>query len=124
MRVIVALVFWIVPGLSYAQERVDIVNIFANFLASGVAANACNAVDKSTAAKFSANSTVVAIRAAMALKERNVAMSEKELSEKIAKWADTTKQSVKNEIDKNGCGSNRIQDLLKLYTMHTKLDLH
>lgn len=124
MRVILALVVGVAPCLSYAQGRVDIVNIFANFLASGVAANACNVVDKSTAAKFSANSTVVAIRAAMALKERNATMSEKELSEKITRWADTTKQAVKSEIDKNGCGSDRIQQLLKLYDRHAKLDLH
>jgi hypothetical protein len=124
MRIIAALFFGLIPSLSFGQDRVDIVKIFQNFVASSVAANACNAVDKSTVVKFGANNVTVATRATMALKERNPAMSEKELGEKIVKMLDGIKQSVKNEIDQSGCGSDRIQQLLKLYEMHAKLDLH
>lgn len=124
MRIIVVLFFWLIPSLSFSQGRVDIVKIFQNFVASSVAASACNVVDKSTVTKFGANNVTVATRATMALKERNPTMSEKELGEKIVKMLDSIKQSVKREIDQNGCGSDRIQQLLKLYDMHAKLDLH
>jgi hypothetical protein len=90
---------------SEAQQppaRVDIVQIYANFLASRVAALGCNAVDKATEPKFLSNLQTVTIRAAQALKERNENLSEPDLTAKVIAAQHLTEAAVKTEIAQTG----------------------
>jgi len=71
---LVALMLAVPLTKSEAQQppgRVDVVQIYSNFLASRVAALGCDAVDKATEPKFLSNLQIVTIRAMQALKERN-----------------------------------------------------
>ncbi|WP_438278563.1 hypothetical protein [Nitrobacter sp.] len=108
---------------SFGQGRVDIVQIYSNFLASRVAALGCNAVDKATEPKFLSNLHAVTIRAIQALKERNQNLSDADLSAKMIAAQKATQAAVKGEIAQNGCSSKRITALLKLYKMHSEMSL-
>jgi hypothetical protein len=108
---------------SYAQGRVDIVQIYENFLASRVAAIGCNAVDKATEPKFLSNLMTVTVKATQALKERNSNLSDKDLANKITAAQNQLADKVKAEITQNGCSSDRIQQLLKLYKIHAEMSL-
>jgi hypothetical protein len=111
------------PSASREQGRVDIVQIYFTFLASRVAALGCNAIDKATELKFLSNQQTVLIRATQAFKERNANLSDAELTAKIIAAQNTTSANVKAEIAKNGCSSERIQSLLKLYKLHSEMSL-
>jgi hypothetical protein len=111
---------------SEAQQppgRIDIVQIYFSFLASRVAALSCDAVDKATEPKFQSNLLTVTIRATQALKERNQNLSEADLSAKIIAAQNSTQAAVKSEIAQNGCASDRIKELLKLYKVDSEVSL-
>jgi hypothetical protein len=105
------------------QARVDIVQMSANFLASRVAALACDAVDKATEPKFISNQQNVTIRAMQVLKERNKNLSDPDLTAKVTAAQNATETAVKAEIAQNGCSSERIKALLKLYKIHSEMSL-
>jgi hypothetical protein len=115
-------VFCIQPA-SFGQGRIDIIQIYENFLASRVAALGCDAVDKATEPKFLSNQYVVTIRATQALKERNGNLSDAELAAKVVAAQNATQAAVKTEIAQNGCSSERIKGLLKLYKLHSEMSL-
>ncbi|GAB1715251.1 MAG: hypothetical protein NTAFB05_02930 [Nitrobacter sp.] len=115
--------FFCILSASLGRGRVDIVQIYSNFLASRVAALGCNAADKATESKFLSNLQAVTIRAIQALKERNQTLSDADLSAKIVAAQNTTQAAVKGEITKNGCSSERIRALLKLYKIHSEMSL-
>jgi hypothetical protein len=104
-----------------AQERTDIVQIWTNFLASRAAALGCNGVNPATEVQFASTLQAVSLRAAMALKERNAQLPEDELALRTKRVIDGIKDSVNAEIAKNGCGSERIRQLLKLYDLHSRM---
>jgi 2,3-bisphosphoglycerate-independent phosphoglycerate mutase len=119
------LAFLLITG-AYAQQpsaKVDIVQIYVNFVASRVAALGCDAQDKATEVKFLSNLQTVETRALMALKERNGNISEGELSVKIKALLQFTQDAVKAEIANNSCASVRIRELLKLYKLHSEMSL-
>jgi hypothetical protein len=93
------------------------------FLGSRVAALGCDAVDKATEPKFLSNLQTVTIRAAQALKERNQDLSDSDLSAKVVAAQNATQAVVKSEIAQNGCASDRIKALLKLYKINSEQSL-
>jgi hypothetical protein len=112
-----------IPSACFGQGRVDIVQIYENFLASRVAALGCDAVDKATETRFLSNQQTVTTRATQALKERNKSLSDAELAAKIVSAQGATQAAVKTEIAQNGCSSERIKALLKLYKLHSEMSL-
>jgi hypothetical protein len=121
--VLAPLAFLCVPFLAYGQGRVEIVQIYENFLASRVAALDCGGIDQASEQKFLSNQMTVTLRAAQALKERNSSLSDADLTSKVLALQNTLQANVKTEIAKNGCSSERIQQLLKLYKLHSTMSL-
>ena len=78
---------------------------------------------KATELKFLSNLTTVTIRAAQALKERNPNLSEADLKNKVIAAQNKLAETVKAEIAQNGCASNRVQQLLKRYKIHSEMSL-
>ena len=117
--------FLLAAGLSksQAQGRVDIVQVYENFLASRVAASGCDAVDKATELKFLSNLRMVTMRATMALKERNPNLSDADLASRVIAAQNKTAETVKAEIAQKGCSSDRIKQLLELYKLHSVMSL-
>jgi uncharacterized membrane-anchored protein len=118
-----SLTLFCAPSATVAQGRVDIVQIYENFLASRVAALECRAIDKATEQKFLSNQMTVTIRATQALKERNSTLSDADINNKLLVGLNGLQMKVKTEIAQNGCASERIQQLLKLYKLHSTMSL-
>ena len=108
--------------LAVAQNRVDIVQIWQNFIASGVAEHACATPEKPAETKFLANLTDVTIRATQRLQERNPGASQAALAKNMQDMGTSINTAVKAEITANGCTSPKIQQLLKMYTMHSTMN--
>jgi hypothetical protein len=117
------LMFFGVQSASFGQGRVDIVQIYQNFLASRIAAVECKSVDKTTEPKFLSNQLTVTVRASQALKERNPSVSDADLAAKIVAAQNATQAAVKTEVAQKGCSSERIQQLLKMYKLHSEMSL-
>ena len=111
------------PSTLVGQGRVDIVQIYQDFLASRVAALECGAIDKTTEQKFLSNQMSVTIRATQALHERNPTLSDTVLKDRLIAAQQLLQTTVKTEISQKGCASERIQQLLKLYKIHSAMSL-
>jgi len=117
------LVVFCFSSLSYGQGRVDIVQIYESFFVSRVAALECDGINKATEEKFLSNQLTITIRATQALKERNPDLSDSDVTTKIGEIQNQLKKNVQNEVAINGCSSERIQQLLKMYKMHSTMSL-
>ena len=107
----------------HAQTRLDIVQIQEKFLTSSFAADRCGALETANKHKFMSNFMDVTIRAIQALKETNPAWSDDDLKNKIADRRNFLQNNVVSEIEKNGCKSPIIQQLLALYKVNSEMDL-
>jgi hypothetical protein len=105
------------------QSKVDIIQIWQNFIASRVAAEECGAIDKNTDTHFLANLLDVTIRATQAIQERNSGVSHDEMVGRMKSAGDEIRGKVDSEIKQNGCPSPRIQQLLSMYKMHSTMRL-
>lgn len=107
----------------HAQTRGDIVQLQEKFLSSRVAADRCGAIDEGDKHKFMSNFMDVTLQAIQTLKERNPGWSDDDLKRIIAGRANFLQNGVVSEIEKNGCKSPIIQQLLALYRVHSEMDL-
>ena len=107
----------------HAQTRIDIVQIQERFFTSSVAADRCWALETGNKHKFMSNFMDVTIRAIQALKETNPSWSDDELKSKIDDRTSSLQNNVVSEIEKNGCKSPIIQQLLASYRVHSEMNL-
>jgi hypothetical protein len=97
-RAILLLVtFCLGSSSTFGENRVDIMQIYVNFLASGIAAVKCRATTDASEKKFLANMTAVAIRATQAAKERS-GLTEAQLIAHMEKLGHAIKTKVESEI--------------------------
>ena len=106
-----------------AQGRIDIIQIWQNFIASSAAAEKCEPADKETQIKFLTNLQDVTIRTAQALQERNPGVSQNELVTQMKSVGEAVRGKVYDDINVNGCTSPKIQQMLRLYKMHAEMRL-
>ena len=107
----------------HAQTRGDIVQLQEKFLSSRFAAERCGAVDEGDKHKFMLNFMDVTLQAIQVLKEKNPAWSDDDLKRNIAERTSILQNNVASEIEKNGCKSPLIQQLLALYRVHSEMNL-
>ena len=120
-----ALAFLLAASSAFgAPDRIDIVTIFEQFLAAGTAAKYCNTLDSSNKLNWLKNYQVVILRATMALKERNPNVSDADLTAKVKAAIDGIRAKVDAEASANGCTSERIEQLLKLYQLQAELNFN
>ncbi len=101
--------------------KVDIVQIWENFIASSVAADACGGVEKTTRDNFLANLTTVTLRATQALQARNPSVPPADVASRMENASGQIRDKVQAEIKQNGCASTKIQPLLQMYKMHADM---
>lgn len=111
------------PLIGHAQDRINIFQIFENFVISRQAAVLCGTVAKSDDTKFQANLMAVTLRAAISLRERNPGMSNEDALKRLVDVRKGFEAGTKNLVGQNGCSSENIKQLLKLYDAHTKMTL-
>jgi hypothetical protein len=109
-------------SLSFAQapQDLDIVRIFEYFVASSAAFAKCATADAQIEKKFLANFLMVTTRATQALKERNPTVPEPELAQGIEAKTSAIRQAVAEDIEKNGCNSPAVAQLVKLHRVHAE----
>lgn len=104
-----------------SQGRVDIVQIWENFIASRVAASECGGIDKNSDQNFLVNLTSVTIRVTQAIEQRNPTVPNADLVGKINALSDGIHDKVDAEIKQNSCSSPRIQQLLSMYKLNAAI---
>lgn len=116
-----AALLFLVAGRADAQDHIDIVQIWQNFIASAVAENNCAADKASSDHQFLSNLTAVTIRATQRLQEENPTITPADLVIKMNVAGEGIGDKVTGEIKQNGCSSPKIQMLLKMYRMHAAM---
>ena len=105
-----------------AQDKLDILQIFDQFLLANHAASKCIKPDAETLGKFLGNFQVVTIRAAEEIRKRNKSpISNQDVQEIMKSRRDSQNQRVEELIQSNGCNDPRIQDLLKRFQIQASL---
>lgn len=107
----------------HAQTRGDIVQLQEKFLSSRFAAERCGAVDEGDKHKFMSNFMDLTLQAIQILKERNPDWSDDDLKRNIADRTSSLQNNIASEIEKNGCKSPIIQQLLASYRVHSEMNL-
>lgn len=107
--------------VSYAQESVDIVPIYRNFVASRAAASKCNALDEASEQAFISNLSVVSAQATQALEARNPSMPKADVVRQMKAMNEEARDEAYAMIAKRGCSSPEVQRLVQLYKTHAEV---
>lgn len=108
---------------SLAQDKLDILQIFDQFLLANHAAIKCIKPEPETLARFLLNFQVVSIRAAQEIQKRNPNFTNQDAQEFMKTRSDFQDQRVKEIIQASGCNDYRIQDLLKRFQMQADMSV-
>ena len=106
----------------HAQGQIDILQIWQNFIASGVAATECGSVEPASRQKFLSNLTAVSIRATQALQQRQPSAAPAAVASEMKLAGDGIHDKVEAEIKQNECSSPKIQPLISMYKMHSEMN--
>ena len=122
---------FVVAGLTaltfaaHAQEdKASIYEILDNFFASSAAYNKCGSNDEALKFKFAANLTAVSARAAMQAKEDHPYDPEGDLVNAMKERGKAIRAKVEEEIANQGCASEPIKQLLKLYEFNANWNIY
>ncbi|MDD4910952.1 MAG: hypothetical protein PHP57_01525 [Sideroxydans sp.] len=106
-----------------AEDKLDILQIFDQFLLANHAASKCIKPDAETLGKFLGNFQIVTIRAAEEIQKRNPNSTNQDAQKIIKSRSDSQNQRVTEIVQSSGCNDPRIQDLLKRFQMQASLKL-
>lgn len=123
-RLFPAVVVLTIAGASahvHAQNQIDILQIWQNFIASGVAATECGSAEPASRQKFLSNLTAVSIRATQELEQRQPSAAPAAIENEMKLVGDGIHNKVEAEIKQNGCSSPKIQPLISMYKMHSEM---
>ncbi len=103
-----------------AEEKENMLQIFSGFTASNAAMMKCLKPDENELNKFLDNYKIAAVNALQEI-QKNQSSIPNEMASKImiAGGKETTK-IVNTEIEKNGCKSQKIQELIKLFHFYAE----
>ncbi len=116
-----AIILLSVPAI--AQDKLDIFQVFHQFLLANHAASKCIKPDREILGKFLGNFQVVWIRSAMEIQKRDPKHTKEEIERFMKAKSDLQDQRVKEIIQSNGCNDPRIQDLIKRFYIQANLQL-
>lgn len=107
-----------------AEDKLDILQIFDQFLLANHAASKCIKPDAETLGKFLGNFQAVSIRAAEEIRKRNKnPITNQDVQEIMKSRSNSQNQRVTEIVQSTGCSDPRIQDLLKRFQMQASLKL-
>lgn len=98
-------------------EKTDILKIYEHFTLASAAAGKCIKPEKEELTSFLANYQMVSITALTELKKRKPELSDEQASKILKAGGVKLTKAVYGVIDKEGCESPKIQDLLKRFHM-------
>jgi hypothetical protein len=106
------------------EEKASIYEILDNFVASSAAYNKCGGNDDALKFKFAANLMAVSTQAAMQAKEDHPYEPEWDLRNAMNARGNAIKAKVEEEIEKQGCASGPVKELIKLYEFNANWDMY
>ncbi|WP_444919131.1 hypothetical protein [Microbulbifer sp. JMSA003] len=107
-------------SVTYAESKTDILKMFEHFTLSSAAAGKCIKPEKKVLNAFLANYEMVSIYALQEVMKRNPAMSKEKAREAMKVGGEKATQMVYTVIEKGGCESPKIQDLIKRFHVQAK----
>lgn len=110
-------------GQAIAQDKLDILQVFDQFLLANHAASKCIKPDAETLGKFLGNFQIVIIRATEEVQKRNPNSTKQEAQQIMKAQSDSQNRRVTEIVQSTGCTDPRIQDLLKRFQMQASLKL-
>ncbi len=106
-----------------AQEEKSIYKMLDSFTASSAAYNKCGANDAGLKSRFAANFMAVSTQAAMQAKEDHPFNPAADLMNAMDARGKAIGAKVEEEIAKQGCASEGIKELLRLYEADATWDM-
>lgn len=108
---------------SFAQDKLDILQVFDQFLLANHAAIKCIKPEPATLASFLVNFQIVNIQAALEIQRKNPNFTNNDTQKFIKARSENQDRKVKEIIRISGCSDYRIQDLLKRFKIQADLKL-
>lgn len=100
-----------------SAEKTDILKIYEHFTLASASAGKCIKPEKEELTSFLANYQMVSVSALTELKKRKPDLSDEQASKILKAGGVKLTKAVYGVIDKEGCESPKIQDLLKRFHM-------
>jgi hypothetical protein len=111
--------------LSFAQQKLDIIQVMGQFVQANYAASQClkPKPELQTIAKFDLNFRIVTIHATEEMQKRKPELSKQQVYDIFKKGADAVQKQIDEVIRTKGCSDPRIQDLIKRFDIQANLKL-
>lgn len=106
------------------EEKTSIFELLDRFIASSAAYDKCGSNDGQLKLKFAANLMSVSMQAAMQAKEDHPYDPEADLMNAMKERSKAIRLKVEEEIEKQGCASEPIKGLLKLYEFNANWNVY
>ena len=119
MRHIIILIV-LLSGAAQASDKIGILKIYEQFTLSSAAAGKCIKPEKDELTDFLANYQMVSIRALMEIEKRKPDLTKAQATDIIKKGSKKATEAVYKVIEKEGCKSPKIQNLIKRFHMQAK----
>lgn len=100
---------------SKKDESPDILKIYEHFTLSSAAASKCASPEKDELTKFLANYQMVSIYAMQEIQKRKPEYTKDDAVKKLSEAQNILTKQVESAIEKEGCNSKSIQDLIKRF---------
>ncbi len=110
----------LLSSAAQAGDKIGILKIYKQFTLASAAAGKCIKPEKKELAEFLANYQMVSIRASMEIQKRKPELTKSQAAEIIKKGSKKATEAVYKVIEKEGCQSPKIQDLIKRFHVQAK----
>ena len=112
----------LLSSTAQAGDKIGILKIFEQFTLASAAASKCIKPENKELTSFLANYQMVSIRASMEIQKRKPELTKSQAAEIVKKGGKRATEAVYKVIEKEGCKSPKIQDLIKRFHMQAKWD--
>lgn len=116
----IAIALMAIFHVSYAQEKLSILDIFDQFALTNAAASTCIKPDNDTLTHYLANFEMVTVRTSMELQKQYPNRTREKILEAIKKKTELLSKNINDIIREKGCGDPRVQDLIKRFHFQAK----
>jgi hypothetical protein len=121
---IVTLSLWL-AGISpgHGEERIEITRIYEHFVMADAAKARCGGREAELDRRWSEIFLAVMVRTVEALRERNPSVPESRVVAAVQSHATGLRTAIESSIEREGCASEDIQQLLQLYRVQASMRL-
>jgi len=119
MRHILVIII-LLSSTAQAGDKIGILKIYEQFTLASAAAGKCIKPKKEELTDFLSNYQMVSISALMEIEKRKPDLTKNQVAEIINKGSKKATEAVYKVIEKEGCRSPKIQDLIKRFHIQAK----